>query len=167
MKGMADGEIDAALLWAPSFGAAKQRFPNAKFHLVDGYAPLPEHRFNMRFAVCKEDKSLLEFLNQGIDEFLGLAHHKPRQLRAMAQHPNDALKADLCHGDLSIQFCANTPDANIHALRDIIKNLPGLLLLKWKQEGSVPPIPTVPGQRPETARNYLGFHDGSANPERL
>ena len=71
MKGMADGEIDAALLWAPSFGAAKQRFPNAKFHLVEGYAPLPEHRFNMRFAVRKEDKSLLEFLNQGIDEFLG------------------------------------------------------------------------------------------------
>lgn len=99
------------------------------------------------------------------DERFGLAHHKPRQLRAMAQHPNDALKADLCHGDLSIQFCANTPDANIHALRDIIKNLPGLLLLKWKQEGSVPPIPTVPGQRPETARNYLGFHDGSANPD--
>jgi ABC-type amino acid transport substrate-binding protein len=71
MKGMADGEIDAALLWAPSFGAAKQRFPNAKFHLVEGYQPLPEHRFNMRFAVRKEDKSLLEFLNQGIDEFLG------------------------------------------------------------------------------------------------
>jgi ABC-type amino acid transport substrate-binding protein len=70
MQGMADGEIDAALLWAPSFGAAKQRFPNAKFHLVEGYQPLPEHRFNMRFAVRKEDKSLLEFLNQGIDEFL-------------------------------------------------------------------------------------------------
>jgi deferrochelatase/peroxidase EfeB len=83
----------------------------------------------------------------------------------MAQHPNDALKAELCHGDLSIQFCANTPDANIHALRDIIKNLPGLLLMHWKQEGSVPPIPTMSGQRPETARNYLGFHDGSANPD--
>jgi ABC-type amino acid transport substrate-binding protein len=71
MKGMADGEIDAALLWAPSFGAAKQRFPDAKFHLVEGYQPLPEHRFNMRFAVRKQDKSLLEFLNQGIEEFLG------------------------------------------------------------------------------------------------
>jgi ABC-type amino acid transport substrate-binding protein len=71
MKGMADGEIDAALLWAPSFSAAKQRFPSAKFHLVDGYVPLPEHRFNMRFAVRKQDKTLLEFLNQGIDELLG------------------------------------------------------------------------------------------------
>jgi ABC-type amino acid transport substrate-binding protein len=71
MKGMADGEIDAALLWAPSFGAAKQKYPNAKFHLVEGYQPLPEHRFNMRFAVRKEDKSLLEFLNQGIEEMLG------------------------------------------------------------------------------------------------
>jgi ABC-type amino acid transport substrate-binding protein len=71
MKGMADGEIDAALLWAASFGAAKQRFPNAKFHLVAGYQPLPEHRYNMRFAVRKQDKSLLQFLNEGIAEMLG------------------------------------------------------------------------------------------------
>lgn len=70
MKGMADGEIDAALLWAASYGAARQRFPNAKFHLVEGYQPLPEHRFNMRFAVRKEDKNLLDFLNQGIDDML-------------------------------------------------------------------------------------------------
>jgi len=70
MKGLVDGEVDAALIWGPSFSAAKQRYPNAKFHLVDGYAPLPEHRFNMRFAVRKEDKSLLEFLNQGIEEML-------------------------------------------------------------------------------------------------
>jgi len=70
MKGMVDGEIDAALIWAPSFSSAKQRYPDAKFHLVSGYAPLPEHRFNMRFAVRKEDKSLLEFLNQGIAEML-------------------------------------------------------------------------------------------------
>jgi ABC-type amino acid transport substrate-binding protein len=70
MKGMVDGEIDAALIWSPSFSAASKRYPNAKFHLVKDYAPLPEHRFNMRFAVRKEDQSLLEFLNQGIEEML-------------------------------------------------------------------------------------------------
>ncbi len=70
MKGMVDGEIDAALIWAPGFSAAKQRYPDAKFHLVAGYSPLPEHRFNMRFAVRKEDQSLLRFLNQGIEEML-------------------------------------------------------------------------------------------------
>lgn len=99
------------------------------------------------------------------DERFGLGPHKPRHLLTMQAHPNDALDAALCHGDLSLQFCANTPDANIHALRDIIKNTPGLLLLRWKQEGTVPAIPAVPGQPTESARNYLGFRDGSANPD--
>ncbi|MFG5777275.1 iron uptake transporter deferrochelatase/peroxidase subunit [Comamonas sp. J-3] len=99
------------------------------------------------------------------EERYGLQALKPRQLTPMRQHPNDALVPGLCHGDLSIQFCANTPDTNIHALRDIIKNLPDLLSLRWKQEGSVPPIPEVLGQPAESARNFLGFRDGSANPD--
>lgn len=98
------------------------------------------------------------------EERFGLQGLQPKRLTPMPQHPNDALLPVLCHGDLSIQFCANTPDANIHALRDIIKNLPDLLSLRWKQEGSVPAIPAVAGQVPESARNFLGFRDGSANP---
>ncbi|MFT4172593.1 MAG: iron uptake transporter deferrochelatase/peroxidase subunit [Rhodocyclaceae bacterium] len=99
------------------------------------------------------------------DERFGLAKAKPRHLQRMTSFPNDALDAALCHGDLSIQFCANTPDTNIHALRDIVKNLPDLLVLQWKQEGTVPPIAAKPGQPPESARNFLGFRDGSANPD--
>lgn len=98
------------------------------------------------------------------DDRFGLASAKPLYLNQMQRHPNDALNADLCHGDLSIQFCANTPDTIIHALRDIIKHTPDLLVLHWKQEGNVPPEPVVPGQKPGNARNFLGFHDGSANP---
>ncbi|MES2532367.1 MAG: iron uptake transporter deferrochelatase/peroxidase subunit [Pseudomonadota bacterium] len=99
------------------------------------------------------------------DERFGLAAQKPKRLSTMQRHPNDALDAALCHGDLSIQFCANTPDTNIHALRDIIKNTPDLLVLHWKQEGTVPPIPAQPGKPAESARNFLGFRDGSANPD--
>ncbi|MFC3656992.1 deferrochelatase/peroxidase EfeB [Xanthomonas hyacinthi] len=99
------------------------------------------------------------------DERYGLAALKPRRLQQMKSHPNDALDEALCHGDLSIQFCANTPDTNIHALRDIIKNTPDLLVLQWKQEGTVPPIAAAPGKPPESARNFLGFRDGSANPD--
>jgi deferrochelatase/peroxidase EfeB len=99
------------------------------------------------------------------DARYGLAAFKPKRLQQMERHPNDALDAALCHGDLSIQFCANTPDTNIHALRDIIKHTPDLLMLHWKQEGTVPQIPAVPGQPPESARNFLGFRDGSANPD--
>ncbi len=78
MKALAEGEIDAALIWAPSYSMARQRYPDAKFHLVEGYSPLPEHRFNMRYAVRKGDKSLLDFLNQSIDQML--ANGKIKQM---------------------------------------------------------------------------------------
>lgn len=100
------------------------------------------------------------------DERFGLSDVKPKRLIRMVGFPNDALEADCCHGDLSIQFCANTTDTNIHALRDIVKNLPDLLLVRWKQEGSVPPqAPAQPGMPAQSARNFLGFRDGSANPD--
>jgi len=100
------------------------------------------------------------------DERFGLADAKPKRLMRMAGFPNDALEADCCHGDLSLQFCSNTTDTNIHALRDIVKNLPDLLLVRWKQEGSVPPqAPARAGEPAQSARNFLGFRDGSANPD--
>ena len=94
-----------------------------------------------------------------------LQPHKPKLLQRMTKFPNDALVADLCHGDLSLQFCANTPDTNIHALRDILKTMSDLMFLRWKQEGNVPVIPPSPDGEVESARNFLGFRDGSANPD--
>ena len=99
------------------------------------------------------------------DERFGLAAHKPAHLVRMMRFQNDALDAARCHGDISLQFCANTADTNIHALRDILKMMPDLLVLRWMQEGSVPVLPAKPGAAPESARNFLGFRDGSANPD--
>lgn len=100
------------------------------------------------------------------DERFGLTSVKPKRLSRMQGFPNDALEPAQCHGDLSLQFCANTADTNIHALRDIVKNLPDLLLVRWKQEGTVPPqAPAKPGEPAQSARNFLGFRDGSANPD--
>lgn len=99
------------------------------------------------------------------DDRFGLKPQKPGQLQRMTGFPNDALQKDLCHGDLVIQFCSNTPDTNIHALRDIMKSLPDLLMVRWKQEGSVPVQPPHSPKAKESARNFLGFRDGSANPD--
>lgn len=99
------------------------------------------------------------------DERFGLGKHKPAHLSRMVGFPNDALIEKLCHGDLLLQFCAHTPDTNIHALRDIVKNTPDLLLLRWKQEGTVPPTPVRSRGELASARNLLGFRDGSANPD--
>lgn len=94
-----------------------------------------------------------------------LAAHRPAELERMTAFSNDALNADLCHGDIAIQICANTQDTIIHALRDLIKNLPDQLVLRWKQEGNVPVIAPQPPGVVVSARNFLGFRDGSANPD--
>jgi deferrochelatase/peroxidase EfeB len=112
--------------------------------------------------------SLTATVSVGASLFAGrdwLKPLKPRHLQRMTKFPNDALDASICHGDLALQFCANRSDTTIHALRDIVKTMPDKLVLRWKQEGSVPVIPPRPDGRVESARNFLGFRDGSANPD--
>jgi deferrochelatase/peroxidase EfeB len=99
------------------------------------------------------------------DERYGLAELKPRHLVAMTDFPNDALDAERCHGDLMVQICADRADATIHALRDLVKNTPDLLALRWTQDGFLPSRPPVPLGKGETPRNLLGFKDGTANLE--
>ncbi len=95
-----------------------------------------------------------------------LKPHKPRQLQRMTQFPNDALEPDLCHGDLALQFCANTQDTVIHALRDIVRNTSEFLVLRWLQDGNVPAVvKRNPDGTRQSARNFLGFRDGTANPD--
>ncbi len=96
------------------------------------------------------------------DERYGLQRLKPTRLIAMEQFPNDALDAHLCHGDVVLQFCSNTAETNIHALRDVLRHTPDLLALRWKIDGFLPPH-TIKKLGKETVRNLLGFKDGTAN----
>jgi ABC-type amino acid transport substrate-binding protein len=70
MEGMSKGEVDVSMVWASAIAVAKAEFPDAKFHMVDGYTPIEGQRFNMKFAVRVEDKSFLAFVNEGIRELL-------------------------------------------------------------------------------------------------
>jgi len=93
------------------------------------------------------------------DDRFGLAAEKPQRLTPMRVFPNDSLLQQLTHGDLSVQLCANHPDTIHHAIRDLAKHTRGALQLRWKMEGyAAPPRPSG------TARNLLGFKDGTANP---
>jgi deferrochelatase/peroxidase EfeB len=96
------------------------------------------------------------------DDRYGLQRFKPTRLAAMEQFPNDALEAHMCHGDIALQFCSNTAETNIHALRDILRHTPDLLALRWKIDGFLPPH-TIKKLGKETVRNLLGFKDGTAN----
>ena len=96
------------------------------------------------------------------DDRYGLQKLRPTRLIAMEQFPNDALEANNCHGDIVLQFCSNTAETNIHALRDIVRHTPDLLGLRWKIDGFLPPH-TIKKLGKETVRNLLGFKDGTAN----
>jgi deferrochelatase/peroxidase EfeB len=96
------------------------------------------------------------------DQRFGLSPLKPIHLIDMQQFPNDQLDPTLCHGDLLLQFCANTEETVLHALRDIVKQTPDALTLRWKMNGFLPPD-THKRLGKDTARNMLGFKDGTAN----
>ena len=95
------------------------------------------------------------------DARFGLAARRPAHLVAMPQFANDALDPAQCHGDLLLQICADSQAAAIHALRDIVKHTPDLLAPRWKADGFLPPGSAR--QTTDTARNMLGFKDGTAN----
>lgn len=116
-------------------------------------------------VIASDSLTITVGLGASFFDKLSLSGLKPRTLQRMTRFPNDALDAELCHGDMVMQFCANTQDTNIHALRDILKNLSEFIVLRWMQEGDVPVVQPDADGRIESARNFLGFRDGSANPD--
>ena len=117
--------------------------------------------------VAPDDLTITVSLGASLfDDRPWLVPHKPVHLQRMVQFPNDALDPAICHGDVSLQICANTQDTVIHALRDIVKNMSESLVLRWLQHGNVPPVvKRNPDGTRQSARNFLGFRDGSANPD--
>jgi ABC-type amino acid transport substrate-binding protein len=70
LQAMANGEIDAGMVWGTAISVARQEYPNAKFHMVDGYVPEPDQRWNLNFIVRKQDKSLAKFIDDAVADML-------------------------------------------------------------------------------------------------
>ncbi|PSJ80991.1 iron uptake transporter deferrochelatase/peroxidase subunit [Neisseria iguanae] len=95
------------------------------------------------------------------DSRYGLADKKPRHLQEMRDFSNDKLQKDWCDGDLSIQFCAFSPETCQAALRDILKHTAPFSIIRWSIDGFLPKA------EPQAlaARNLLGYRDGTGNPD--
>jgi len=98
------------------------------------------------------------FISDGKDRY-GLASRRPEALVDLPKFNGDQLVAEKCGGDLSIQVCADDPQVAFHALRELLALADGVALIKWMQSGFTSP-PADGG----TARNLMGFKDGTNNP---
>lgn len=94
------------------------------------------------------------------DNRFGLAKKKPNKLITMPRFPNDRLQPEWCGGDLMLQFCANSRESVIYALRDIMHYTGKQMMPLWKMDGF---LPARDIDRHSTAINLFGFKDGSGN----
>jgi len=78
MQAMAKGEDDASLVWGTAVSVARREFPDAKFHMVEGYVPEADQRWNMNFIVRKQDQTLMKFIDDSVAELL--ANGKMKQI---------------------------------------------------------------------------------------
>ncbi len=98
------------------------------------------------------------FSKNGEDRF-GLLSKRPDALAELPKFNGDQLEANRCGGELSVQACADDPQVAFHAVRELDRLAYGIARLRWAQSGFIPDTP--PG---ETARNLMGFKDGTNNP---
>lgn len=99
------------------------------------------------------------------DDRFGLADRMPPQLQMMPRFPNDRLVTPArSNGDLSLTISANSPEAVVHATRQILRATRGRLTPRWVQSGSNQRQADRADGGTFTGRNLLGFRDGTVNP---
>jgi deferrochelatase/peroxidase EfeB len=98
------------------------------------------------------------FSKDGVDRY-GIAAKRPAALVDMPKFNGDQLEAARTGGDISVQACADDPQIAFHAVRELARLSYRAAQFRWAQAGF---LPDAPGD--ETARNLMGFKDGTNNP---
>jgi deferrochelatase/peroxidase EfeB len=99
------------------------------------------------------------FIKDGADRY-GLASRRPAALVDLPKFNGDQLEAHTTGGDISVQACADDPQAAFHAVRELVRLANGVVQFRWAQSGFLGDS----GSQAEP-RNLMGFKDGSNNPE--
>jgi deferrochelatase/peroxidase EfeB len=90
----------------------------------------------------------------------GLAAKRPAALVDLPSFNGDQLVEGQCGGALCVQACADDPQVAFHAVRQLSRLSYGAANLKWVQSGFSTGTKTQ-----GTARNLMGFKDGTMNPQ--
>ncbi len=124
------------------------------------YPPL--HAGTVGSRPPKADLSIVTAVGASLfDDRFGLAEKVPRELVKMPFFPNDRLDPARTHGDLLLSLSADTPDVNIFALRQLMRQTRGAMTLRWMIDGFNRRSAPRPGRAP--VRNLMGFRDGTSN----
>ncbi|MGB9154625.1 MAG: iron uptake transporter deferrochelatase/peroxidase subunit [Alphaproteobacteria bacterium] len=99
------------------------------------------------------------FTKDGKDRY-GLVAKRPAALVDMPAFSGDQLVPERTGGDLSIQACADDPQVAFHAIRQLVRLADSIAQIRWTQVGF---IANQAGGG--TARNLMGFKDGTGNPD--
>ncbi len=91
----------------------------------------------------------------------GLADKKPDLLKELPRFAGDQLKPEISNGDIVIQACANDPQIAVHAIRNLARIAFGRASVRYSQLGFGRTSSTSTAQ--VTARNLLGYKDGTSN----
>ena len=94
---------------------------------------------------------------------VGVADRRPAALADLPHFPGDAIRPEISGGDLCVQACANDPQVAVHAVRNLARMGFGAVTVRWSQLGFGRTSSTSRSQ--STARNLMGFKDGTANPK--
>jgi deferrochelatase/peroxidase EfeB len=136
------GAVNGALQAPPSDTGEAQELPAALLTITVGFGTTLFHGAD------------------GRDRF-GLAAKRPAQLADLPAFPGDALVPERSGGDLCIQACANDPQVAVHAVRNLARIARGSAVVRYSQLGFGRTSSTSTNQ--QTARNLMGFKDGTNN----
>jgi deferrochelatase/peroxidase EfeB len=101
------------------------------------------------------------FRDQDGQDRFGLAARQPAALRQLPAFLGDTIRPEISGGDLCVQACANDPQVAVHAVRNLARIGFGAVTVRWSQLGFGRTSSTSTTQ--QTARNLMGFKDGTAN----